>query len=222
MHLLGRKNKMSRKYLLRKLLGNVNVLNYNPKKFWEDRAENYVKEPVLDGGLEAGSKLVDFVNEFGIKSLFEVGVGWGQNLKAVLDRCPGIEKLAGCDISHTMLSKAKEYLGNGASRVELFEADARKGLRFPNNSFDCVLSAGVLMHVPPESIEFVASELKRVARKWVFLSEENRRYKYGLRHSNNFVFYHDYNCLFNDFRLLFCKEFKQKIFVHAFEKQEEF
>jgi protein-L-isoaspartate O-methyltransferase len=48
-------------------------------------------------------------------------------------------------------------------------------LRFPDNSFDCVMCTEVLEHVPGHLLEKAAAELKRVARKYVLIGVPYRQ-----------------------------------------------
>ncbi|MBN2067468.1 MAG: class I SAM-dependent methyltransferase [Candidatus Diapherotrites archaeon] len=219
---------MSRKYLLRKVIGNRDFLDYDPKKFW-----TYAREDIQvdEGGSDAklgneGKRkaLVSLIDKAGIKSAIEFGCGFGLNLKQVCEAYPNKKlELVGCDISRVQLEKAKTFMGEkNYKRAKLFEHDLANKMPYPDSSFDLVYSCGVLMHVLPKHIENVVNEMKRLSKDYVYLYERTNRYEEGERHENNFVFNYDYCKFFNDWKLAFSREFQKKHFVYIFRKKEFF
>lgn len=101
--------------------------------------------------------------------VLDVGCGKGLNLILLAQSCPGI-KLEGIDISRSVLQVAREELdarGFPGIKVELGGAESLS--RFPDHSFDVVLSDAVLMYLPPATIVPALREMLRIARRGVVL-----------------------------------------------------
>lgn len=110
------------------------------------------------------SSLIDLLS---ISSILDVGCGTGRGVKWLLEKHPikviGIEPvkaMIGQAIHKNNIPQDSIVLGSGES------------LPFYDNSFDAVCELGVLHHVPKPNI--VVSEMIRVARKAIFLSDSNR------------------------------------------------
>jgi ubiquinone/menaquinone biosynthesis C-methylase UbiE len=107
----------------------------------------------------------------GIESVLDVGTGTGRALRWLADRHPEI-RAVGVDPVPAMLDVAA---GHGIGRDQLVHGHGEK-LPFADGSFDAVCELGVLHHVPNPSV--VIGEMTRVARRAVFLSDDNR-FGYG-------------------------------------------
>jgi SAM-dependent methyltransferase len=94
--------------------------------------------------------------------VLEFGCGFGRHL-SYLRGIEGLD-LHGCDPSQSMLAIARENLPADwfEERVKLISPGGR--LPYPDKSFDVVFSASVLIHIHPEDVPAVISELLRVAR----------------------------------------------------------
>ena len=221
---------MSRKYLLRKIIGNRSFLDYNPKKFWTDRGKVYLNQDMENEANNPESKrivedkkkaLIETFREHPkAKKVLEIGVGYGANMKILLEEFPKRKfELVGTDISESQLRTARKYLGAKKDKVKLRKHDLAKPLPFKDNSFDIVLCCGVLMHILPKNIGFVTSEMKRVSKDLLFVAERTNPYREGERHMNNFVFNYNINKLFDDCRMLKAREGEQKHFEYLFSKK---
>jgi len=207
---------MSRKFGLRKFLGNQDFLDYNPKEFWGNRIGGRGVDEI-DNDIVWFDCLVSFFKEIECKSVLEIGSGGGTNLGFLKSKLPFL-KCTGIDLSsrYVELSK-KDYPG-----IEFRLVDLVKELpRIKSKSFDCVLCAGILMHVLPSKIDFVVKEIKRISSKAIFVYEQDKFKEFGLRHPNNFVFFYNYERLFKELDLVFKKEFKGEHFVFEFVVKEE-
>ncbi|MDP2974565.1 MAG: class I SAM-dependent methyltransferase [Candidatus Diapherotrites archaeon] len=220
---------MSRKFLLRKVVGNRSFLDYDPQKFWTYSREDIQvgskrRSDATLGDTEKGRVLVSLIKTAEIKSALEFGCGFGQNLKNISAAFPKKKlRLVGCDISKVQLEKAKSFMGpEYYKRVKLFEHDLANKLPFPDKSFDLVYTGGVLMHVLPKHIENVVSEMKRLSKDYIYIYERTNRYEEGERHPNNFVFNYDYCGMFNDCKLAFSRELPKKHFIYIFRKNDFF
>jgi ubiquinone/menaquinone biosynthesis C-methylase UbiE len=93
---------------------------------------------------------------FGERNILEIGVGQGIDLvsfaKAGAHCC-------GVDITDKHLELTQRNFALRGLAVRLYKADATK-LPFPDNSFDCVYSMGVIHHVPEAHL--VIQEVRRV------------------------------------------------------------
>ena len=98
------------------------------------------------------------------KNLLDVGCGRGQIISYARDIGIAAE---GFDFSEWATGDEGRYEGTKAEWVKCH--DATEKWPYPDNSFDLVVSLDLLEHIYVEDIDFVLSEICRVARKWVFL-----------------------------------------------------
>jgi SAM-dependent methyltransferase len=174
---------MSIRFKLRKILGNRDFLDYNPQKFWSERHDGR-----STGREEWLKDLVKFLKKHKCKSLIEVGCGNGCNLGYVKKAIPEMY-CWGFDLSKEQIWQAEKSYPN----VD-FDVMKIKEWTSANLSFDCVLTSGVLMHVPPKDIKEAVKKIKQSA-PLVYCYEPVGS---SLRHSNNFVFFHNYSELFSE------------------------
>jgi len=80
-----------------------------------------------------------------VADVLEVGTGAGFNGETLLERFPGWKLLA-TDYDPDMVEKARSRLMRFGERVRVEQADAT-ALRYPDKSFDLVVSLGVWHHV---------------------------------------------------------------------------
>jgi ubiquinone/menaquinone biosynthesis C-methylase UbiE len=138
--------------------------------FYTATAGLYDEQMVRDGdehfvALDLISALID---GFGFRSVLDVGTGTGRGVRHFIDRHDQLE-VRGAEPVRAMIDQAV-----GANRVPedcIVEASG-SSLPFDDGAFDVVCEFGVLHHVA-EPNEIVR-EMARVARRAVFLSDENR------------------------------------------------
>lgn len=141
--------------------------------YWEERTKTYFGQEKDQLGSQGSiGKRANFIaNEIkvlGPKTVLEVGCGYGATLKP-LTKALQVDLLIGRDFSNTQLRKAREYLSD--ETVRLVQADATKGLPFPDNSFDFVFTSEVIMHLPsPQAIKAL-EEIIRVSGKYTMHNE---------------------------------------------------
>jgi SAM-dependent methyltransferase len=111
------------------------------------------------------SQLID---ERGLTSVLDVGCGTGRGVKHFVDRHPGLH-VRGVEPIQALIDRAVET--NGVPR-ELIVEGKGESLAFPDQSFDVVCEFGVLHHVAKPAN--VVSEMIRVAKRAVILSDSNR------------------------------------------------
>lgn len=112
------------------------------------------------------------------QSMLDVGCGTGRALVYLKDAFPGMD-LTGVEPVDALREKAME---KDLLASQIIKGDGR-ALPFSDNSFDCVTAFGILHHV--EHPEIVITELLRVARKAVFISDHNI-YGWGSRKTRLF------------------------------------
>jgi ubiquinone/menaquinone biosynthesis C-methylase UbiE len=92
--------------------------------------------------------------------VLDVGAGTGRHAIRIAERGARVTAI---DFSEEMLAKAREK--PGAGRVSWLEHDVARPMPFAAGSFDRVLSALVLEHIPVEELASFFRELGRVARR---------------------------------------------------------
>lgn len=191
------------RFRLRKLLGNRSFLDYNPQKFWETRQDGrgIGNEPWL-------KDLVAFLKEHKCKNILEIGCGTAVNLAYVKKECPRID-CVGFDLSEKHISLGIEKYPD----IKLFSCEIKD---WCSGQFDCILTAGVLMHVPPKDIEEAVEKI-RASTDLVFCYEPIGSV---LRHPNNFVFFHDYSALFEGMKRVFYREYENDLIARGFKSIE--
>ena len=90
--------------------------------------------------------------------LLEVGCGNGLQLRFLHDM--GFTNLYGVDVNASLLAECPSY-------VLTTEASA-DDLPFSDGMFDLVFTSGLLMHVPPDSLEKTMREIVRVSNRWAW------------------------------------------------------
>lgn len=94
--------------------------------------------------------------------VLEFGCGVGRHLRN-LSQLPGVE-LHGHDQSRTMVAGALRWTGQAWLDAHVTIGEPTGPLPYPDGHFDLVYTSEVLVHVRPEDLEGVLSELVRVCR----------------------------------------------------------
>jgi SAM-dependent methyltransferase len=138
------------------------------QKYYAESAHKYNEMHTQEGGEHyfALSLLVATIEHFGIESILDLGSGTGRAVAYIKRKCPQI-KIVGIEPVKELREIGYQ---NGISRDELVEGDALK-LDFSDGEFDMVCEFGVLHHV--KTPEVMVSEMLRVARKVIFISDAN-------------------------------------------------
>lgn len=140
------------------------------KEYYERTAHRYDEMHVAAGDEHhvALKYVSGLIQQQGIKSILDVGCGTGRALKYLLQANPDVwsqgiepvEALARRAVEDNCIPRERICLANG------------QAIPFADHSFDAVCEFGVLHHVPEPGA--VVREMIRVARKAIFLSDENR------------------------------------------------
>lgn len=138
--------------------------------FYAATAERYDREFVRsdDGHAVALSYISTLISGSEYRSVLDVGAGTGRGVRYFLDRHPHLT-VRGVEPVQAMIDAAERLHGVPAGCIEQGVGDP---LPFDDGSFDAVCELGVLHHVadPDEMVR----QMTRVARRAVFLSDENR------------------------------------------------
>ena len=137
------------------------------REYFARIAGSYDADHVGDEHTVALGHVAALARKLGTSSILDVGCGTARGLQQLAEELPGLE-LCGADISFEMLEQGRN---KGISGAKLIQCDGYH-LPVPDASFDAVCELGLLHHV--RHPRQVISEMCRVARKAVFLSDHNR------------------------------------------------
>jgi SAM-dependent methyltransferase len=138
--------------------------------YYTATAEEYYKGWMDDLGAhhQALTLISALIDGFGYRSVLDIGAGTGRGTKHLLETHPNVD-VRGVEPVRAMIDQAEDV--GGVPRGCIVEGRGQT-LPFENDSFDVVCEFGVLHHVrDPEAI---VTEMMRVARRAVFLSDANR------------------------------------------------
>ena len=142
------------------------------KAYWIGQPKSFNKYYFSSNNLNLLSKflhirmsaVLSLINPSANKSLLDVGCGSGMYLAATI---PKFKNVVGMDISEAMLDDArKKLIAFAKNRYKIYLGDAEKRFPFKPNSFDIVLSIGLLDYANPKN---VLLECKRVLSKNGFI-----------------------------------------------------
>ena len=172
---------------------NIKYFGYNPQKIWNLKGRYFDYDEYQQSIFPQHYWLLEKIKKAHYKNILEVGCGFGRNLNFIIKHCGSKINLAGIDISASLLKKAKK---NIPSPVELKLGDICN-LPYPPSSFDLVFTHGVLMHIPPLSIERAIFELFRVAKRNVVIIEQYKELPQNkvFERINDFTFAYNYPSL---------------------------
>jgi SAM-dependent methyltransferase len=137
---------------------------------YAETASSYDEQFVHEG--DEHYVALDFISSLidgnGYRSVLDVGSGTGRGVKQLADRHQGVE-VRGVEPVRALIEQAER--ANGVPEGSIVEGSG-ESLPFADDSFDAVCELGVLHHVAkPEEL---VAEMTRVARRAIFLSDENR------------------------------------------------
>lgn len=136
--------------------------------YYAQTAEEYDRMHVsaTDEHAFALAVLIGIIDFFQIKSVLDIGSGTGRALLALRRMHPGLN-VVGIEPSPEL--RAQGYR-KGLTSEELLDGDAQ-ALPYQDGSFDLVCEFGALHHIP--NPRKAVSEMLRVARKAIFISDSN-------------------------------------------------
>jgi SAM-dependent methyltransferase len=137
------------------------------RKYYTETASTYEDQHGNAVEHEAALRLMyALMIQFNMNTVLDVGAGTGRGLSFFLGR--GID-VRGVEPVPALIEQAIGRRGIPPERIQCARGES---LPFPDRSFDVVCATGVLHHVPDP--DRVVREMTRVARRAVFLSDENR------------------------------------------------
>lgn len=126
-------------------------------------------------------------------SILEVGTNIGLQLECL--KSLGFSHLTGFDIQIEAVRRAKSRIAG----IEVLQSSALE-LPFKDNSFDLVFTSGVLIHIHPDNLKKVMSEMHRVSNKYIlgfeYFSENLTEIEY--RGNKNLLWKADYMQIFRN------------------------
>lgn len=137
----------------------------NHKKYWKNRVIDWNTSYFQTANHPHRWLITEWLKTFRWQSLWEIGVGGGANIYAVLKQFPG-SRLGGNDINPDAIEFCKKTFKGG-----IFEVSSCEDMLLSNKSCDVILSDVTLIYVNPFKIRKVLRELKRIARHRVVLVE---------------------------------------------------
>ncbi|GAI17395.1 unnamed protein product, partial [marine sediment metagenome] len=147
---------------LKMMMKRLDASYYNEDYFRPGPKSSYVLPFTWEVEKAERIKSAQFLRDtFNPKNALDIGCAKGFLVKALFQL--GIDA-HGCDISEFGVNNC-EPEAKGRLKV----ADIRDGIPYPNESFDLVYSEATLEHIEKNFLPFVASEIARIARKWVYI-----------------------------------------------------
>jgi pseudaminic acid biosynthesis-associated methylase len=143
------------------------------EKFWQsDFGDDYIArntaEPAaLDQiyfqryGLSRSAMNQEFLADLKIRNILEVGCNIGNQLALLKNQ--GYADLTGLEINYEAATVAQKRL----PQAKIIEGSAF-ALPFSDNQFDLVFTSGVLIHIHPDDLKTMMSEMVRVTKKYLW------------------------------------------------------
>lgn len=156
-----------------------------PKEFWDNWADDFIKDQWQTKIHPQHKWLLEIVKEQRPVSIIEVGCGFGRNIKFLIQNGLNPSSIVGVDISPNMIRLASKYVGS--KKVKFFISDLND--LNSQNKFDFVFTHGVLMHIPEDRINIAINRLVCLSKKSLVVIEQN------YRADNNYTFVHNYKKL---------------------------
>jgi ubiquinone/menaquinone biosynthesis C-methylase UbiE len=140
------------------------------RRYYEQTAQDYDRMHVspYDEHAAALSRITSALGRIEASSVLDVGAGTGRGIRHLLEARPELT-IKGVEPVEALIDQA--ISANGVPGDALIVGTG-ENLPFPDRSFDAVMSLGVLHHVPEPSR--VVAEMLRVARRGIFISDNNR------------------------------------------------
>ena len=113
---------------------------------------------------ETGNFHHSLCTQLGARRVLEVGCNIGLNLTKMA--AESHFDVWGVDLNGYAIAGAKRCLPNAR-----FALASAYSLPFGDDAFDLTFTSGVLIHIPPHSLERVMTEIHRTSRKWICCCE---------------------------------------------------
>ena len=140
------------------------------RNYYSKTAEQYDNMHIGPNGRDehffALSFMVSAFDYFNIQSVLDIGSGTGRAIQYIKDKAPKV-RVMGIEPVQELRNIGHN---KGLSETGLIDGDATK-LQFNDGEFDLVCEFGVLHHI--RHPEIAVSEMLRVAKKAIFISDSN-------------------------------------------------
>lgn len=105
-----------------------------------------------------------FFNNLDVDSVLEVGSNMGLQLNC-FEKMGYFSKICGLEVQRHAISESKKIFPNAA--YDIVQGIAEE-IPFKDSSFDLLVTNGVLIHISPENLDKVLSEIHRCSKKYIF------------------------------------------------------
>lgn len=168
------------------------ILNYNPKKYWQERGEIFHKEnPYHESRYRIQEKkLLEYLSKLEFKTVLEVGCGFGRITKLLLENFE-IDEYHATEYSPNLVEQTKmnvykfKNINFTAGMIQDLEIEKK---------YDLVLGVEVLMHIKPEEVLKAIQKLVSFSKKHIVNVDWYDEPKPKIHARHNFV--HDYEKMY--------------------------
>jgi ubiquinone/menaquinone biosynthesis C-methylase UbiE len=171
--------------------------NVDVEAYWLERGRGYLREFQKRSffrrmkNMKADEKMIHVLRNISFRSVLDVGCGFGRVTKLILDNFD-VENIVGIDLSPQQIEHARKYVNSDKVQLStgtIYDLDA------PDNSYDLVIAASVLMHIPFNRIEKAIAELVRVSKRHIVNLDWYEKDKLG-EEVGEYCFAHNYPSLY--------------------------
>lgn len=135
---------------------------YKPEPYWEKRGRNYINEAKPSELDEQLDNTIHALEAFEFNSILEYGCGYGRLTEKLFDRFSPTRYVA-FDLSKNQIIQAKNH--NRSRNIEFIRSTIDKFTT--NETFDLVIGAEVLLHIPPPTIRQNMEKLCLFSKKFI-------------------------------------------------------
>lgn len=180
------------------------VIEVDPVAYWKEKGKTFYQNFNFDHELTRYQEqsvivyLKNNISENEIKTVFEIGCGFGRFTKLILEAYKNIETYYAIDLSMDQLENAKKYVDD--NRVNLVQGSI-KDHQFMRK-YDLVFAGEVFFHIRPEDIEHAFRKTLLLTEKYLIYVDLKKQYQRdallyynGENEVTEFAFFHDYDFL---------------------------
>jgi SAM-dependent methyltransferase len=176
----------------------------NPDTYWKEKGKAYYKnfdfndklvkyqESEVMGYLRTNASIEE------VKTILEVGCGFGRYTKLLLGCFPRTTRYCAIDISRDQLEKARDYVND--TRVIYIETSVKDFSS--TDKYDLVFAGEILFQILPEDIENIVHKLLFLTNKhFIHIDPEIQYYRTELylygdeQQVVDYAFFHDYESI---------------------------
>ena len=177
-------------------------LKIDPNKYWKERGKTYYRNFKFNDELiryqeeQVIGYLKNNISPNEIRTVLEIGCGFGRYTKLILDIFPHIEQYRAIELSLDQLEYAKKYMDD--NRVCYMEKSIQDYQ--DNQKYDLLFAGEILFQIPPIDIESVMYKVLSLTETHLIHIDPKQQYKrdrlYFFDKNQNvveFAFFHDYD-----------------------------